>query len=70
MPPLGITRREMTARLSSADSARRDRLRTQVAHGKALLKPDALAHRAADQRLELTHERVHVRRLRVASAGA
>src|SRR5215831_147933 len=28
-------------------------------------KPDALAHRAADQRLELTHQRVDVERLRL-----
>src|SRR5262245_24971486 len=28
-------------------------------------KPDALAHRAADQRLELTHQCVHVERLRL-----
>jgi len=32
---------------------------------KRYFKPDALAHRAADQRLELTHQRVHVERLRL-----
>src|SRR5262249_43520686 len=32
---------------------------------KRYFKPDALAHRAADQRLELTHQRVHVDRLRL-----
>src|SRR5262252_3895888 len=32
---------------------------------KRCFKRDALAHRAADQRLELTHQRVHLERLRL-----
>ena len=61
--------RSPTSPINSADEAKKTRDGLSFAYerfpAKLYVKPDAFAQRVADQRLKLTHQRVHVELLRL-----